>query len=159
MARFPWGSVLFGTALVALTGGVIYYASKSSRALDQSRELYERLSRKERFVGMLYLDAALNDVQPPREKGPPNGSQLAILAMNLLSGTSPADRAQFAIEYLGGPAGVSPREQDFTGAEVRLIRAALDQAGIPYSSPEAERVIAALNVGLASRLGISIRLA
>ena len=91
--KFPWGGLLFGVAVVGVTGGVLYMASRSSSALDEARRIYRRLSPRERFIGMLYLDGALSDSPAPKNKGPEAGSSLAILAMNLLSEVSPADRA------------------------------------------------------------------
>lgn len=152
--KFPWGGLLFGVAVVGVTGGVLYMASRSSSALDEARRIYRRLSPRERFIGMLYLDGALSDSPAPKNKGPEAGSSLAILAMNLLSEVSPADRAVFAIEQLGGPAGVVAEEKAFTADEVRLMRAALDTAGQPYASPDAAAVIKATNPALAARLGI-----
>lgn len=152
--RFPWGSVVVGALALGATGAVIYAVSKSSQAIDRARSIYRSLSPRDRFVGMLYLDASLRDIDPPTARRAQDGSQLAILAMNLLSDSSPRDRAEFFIEFLGGPAGVTPEEKAFTAEEVRLMRAALDFAAIPYASPDADRLIKSTNEALAARLGL-----
>lgn len=150
------GKVLFGLAVAGLTVGVGYAAIRSKAAADKLSDVYFNLPLIDRFIGLLYLTAELDGQNIPAEqisKLAATQNPAALLAMQLFSQTSRADRQAFLDEIFGLPYG-SPKENAFNLDDLRIVRGALDKNQIAYSSDLAINVIRNDYPRLAVRLNL-----
>ena len=137
------GKIFFGVTVAAVTVGIGYAAVKSKEAADKLSDVYFNLPLVDRFIGMLYLTAELDGQTIPAEqisKLAATQNPAALLAMQLFSQTSRADRQAFLDEIFGLPYG-PPKENAFNLADLRQVRAKLDRDKISYASDLAINVL------------------